>query len=295
MLQSILAVTICAEDLAAVEAAYTRYLNYRVVARGHISPALAAHWHAPLMTGRAYLLLQPESGAEVYLRFVQAAPVAGSAPLQTFGWNATEILVQDPDALAARLADSPFKIVGPPRNLSSNDNIRAMQVLGPAHELLYLTRVEADNSAFKLGRAATEVDHVFIVVCGNPDLETARRFYAAQLQLAVTPPISVRMSVLSKAHGQDPETLHPLAVAELRETGLIELDQYPQQALHRPQRAGELPPGMTLVSFRVESLAEFALETRVLPEAPYNNRRAGVLVGAAGEWIELVEANASLP
>ena len=134
MLQSILAVTICAEDLPAVEAAYSNYLNYRVVERGTVSAALAAHWHAPAMTGRAWLLLQPASGAPVYLRFVQQTHVAGYAPLKTYGWNAAELLVQDPDALAEGLAASPFKIVGPPRNLSSNDNIRAMQVVGPAHE-----------------------------------------------------------------------------------------------------------------------------------------------------------------
>lgn len=290
MLQSILAVTICAEDLSAVEAAYTQYLNYLVVERGMISAELAAYWQAPLMKGRAYLVLQPESGAEVYLRFVQTAPVAGYAPLKTYGWNATEILVQDPDALAERLADSPFQIVGPPRNLSSNDNIRAMQVIGPANELLYLTRVEPGNSAFKLGSATTPVDHVFIVVCGNPELEAARHFYATQLQLEVTPTIGVRMSVLSKAFGQNPETLHPLAVAELLETGLIELDQYPLQAIRRPQHDRELPPGVAMVSFSVESLSGFAASPLALTESFYAGCRAVVLTGAAGELIELVEA-----
>ena len=289
MLQSILAVTICAEDLLAVEAAYTKYLNYHVAARGIVSEALAAHWQAPRMIGREYLLLQPESGAQVYLRFVQAAPVAGYAPLKTYGWNATEILVQDPDALAEQLADSPFKMVGPPRNLSSNDSIRAMQVIGPANELLYLTRVETGSSVFKLGSAATTVDHVFIVVCGNPDLEEARRFYASQLQLEVTPSSGVRMSVLSKAHGLDAEALHPLAVVMLGETGLIELDQYPPQAVRRPQRKGELPPGMALVSFALESLTGIAQSPAVLAESFYVGRRALVLTGAAGELVELIE------
>lgn len=290
MLQSILAVTICAEDLSAVESSYTKYLNYRVAERGTVSETLAAHWRAPLMAGCEYLLLQPESGAKVYLRFVQAAPVAGYAPLKTFGWNATEILVQDPDALAETLADSPFKIVGPPRNLSSNDNIRAMQVIGPANELLYLTHVEPGGSAFNLGSAATAVDRVFIVVCGNPDLEAACRFYAAQLQLEVTPPSGVRMSVLSKAHEQDPEALHPLAVVMLRETGLIELDQYPARAFPRPQRVGELPPGVAMVSFSVESLAGGLVDApTVLTDAFYAGRRAIVLAGAAGELVELIE------
>lgn len=51
---------------------------------------------------------------------------------------------------------------------------------------------------------------------------------------------------------------------------------------------------MAMVSFVVESLDARALPWTVAPrvrtEAPYDGRRAGVLVGAAGEWIELVEA-----
>jgi hypothetical protein len=50
---------------------------------------------------------------------------------------------------------------------------------------------------------------------------------------------------------------------------------------------------MALVSFAVRSLDARALPWAVPPtaraEAPYDGRRAGVLVGAAGEWIELVE------
>ena len=289
MLQSIRAVTICAAELAVIEAAYSHYLDYRVAERGVISTALAAHWGSPLMAGRAFVLLQPASGAEVYLRFIQAEPMSGYAPLRTFGWNATEILVQDPDALAEKLTDSPFQIIGPPRNLSSNDNIRALQVLGPANELLYLTRVEPGNSAFKLGSATTAVDHVFIVVAGQPDLAAARRFYAAQLQLAVTPPIGVRVSVLSRAHGLDPEELHKLAVVELDANGLIELDQYPPQAVVRPQRPGELPPGLALVSFNVVSFGTWAGSAVTLADFPYQGRRAVMVPGAAGELLELIE------
>ena len=65
-------------------------------------------------------------------------------PYTTYGWSASELIVQDVDQLADDLADSPFEIIGPPKNLSFTDDIRAMQVLGPANEILYLTQVK-DN------------------------------------------------------------------------------------------------------------------------------------------------------
>jgi hypothetical protein len=51
--------------------------------------------------------------------------------------------------------------------------------------------------------------------------------------------------------------------------------------------------GAGALAIAVRSLDARALPWAVPPtaraEAPYDGRRAGVLVGAAGEWIELVE------
>jgi hypothetical protein len=47
------------------------------------------------------------------------------------------------------------------------------------------------------------------------------------------------------------------------------------------------------VSFTVSTWPtglEWIAPPRALPQAPYYGRRAGVCVGAAGEWIELIEA-----
>lgn len=297
MLRTIVIVTITASNLAAVEQAYREYLGYEVVERGTISRVLASVWGTPAAIGRPYLLLQPPSGEKVYLRFVQAEPTEGYAPLRTVGWNCTELLVQDVDDLAKKLENSPFQILGPPRNLSSNENIRAMQVLGPANEVLYLTRLKPGQSGFNLGSAKTYVDRVFVVVLGSKDLQAALDFYAQQLKLPVTQPMQVRISVLSKAYGMDPERMHKLALAQLPGRFLIEIDEYPESATRRPQRAGDLPPGMAMVSFEVDSLDALKLEwirpPIKLKQAPYHGRRAAIVIGAAGEWIELIEAPVS--
>jgi hypothetical protein len=237
--------------------------------------------------------MQPESSEKVYLRFVQSDPTEGYAPMSTFGWNATEILVKDPDDLAKKLANSPFRIIGPPRNLSSNENIRAMQVVGPANEVLYLTRVTPSKSAYNLGSAKTYVDYVFIVVVGGKDMEAMRDFYASKMKLPVTKPYEVRISILSNAQGLDPEHRYQLAIAQLPTRFLIEIDEYPQSAVVRPKRKGDLLPGMSIVSFAVKSIDSLGLDLIqppvVIKEAPYNGRRVALTVGAAGELIELIE------
>src|SRR5690606_6641632 len=119
------------------------------------------------MAGRRFVLMQPKSKEEVYLRFVQVDALDGYVPMKTYGWSAIEILVQDPDGLAAKFAHpkSPFKVVGPPRPLGPNSPIRAMQAIGPGNEVLYLTRVPPD---FRGGPAKTPIDRPFIMVVGGP-------------------------------------------------------------------------------------------------------------------------------
>ena len=79
---------------------------------------------------------------------------------------------------------------------------------------------------------------------------------------------------------------------------LIELDQYPEGAISRPIRRGHLPPGIAMVTFAVKSFDGVQLPWKVKPavraEAPYNGRRAGLIIGPAGEWIELVEMGNSV-
>lgn len=296
MLRSIIAVTIAAPELDALESAYVRFLDYRVVERGRIGPALAAAWGAPAAAGRSCVVLQPASGEPVFLRAVQCAPTPGYGPLRTHGWNANEILVADPDALAERLATSPFRIIGAPRPLQINPAVRAMQVIGPAEELCYLTCIPPGASAFALGSARSFVDRTFIAVLGGPDMQRMRAFYADVLGLPVTEPASTAIHVLQAALGLPAEALTLLAIARLPERFLIELDEYPPQALPRPRRPDDLPPGIAMVTFGVESLEPVRAAFVAAPARGagllYGGRRTALLHGAAGEWIELLETGA---
>ena len=290
MLKLILIITTVAPNLSLMEEAYTGPLDYNVVARGQVSRDLAVAWDAPRMVGRDYLLLQPESKARIYLRFVQGDSVAGYGAIKTFGWNATEILVQDPDELAERLRgpDSPFRIVGEPRPLSATSNIRAMQVVGPAEEVLYLTRIPPSNARES---AQTYVDRPFIVILGGPDMQAMRQFYQDVFHVSVSEPGPARMTVLNKAHGFDIERTHPLAMARISPRYGVEIDGYPETATIRAHRHAELPPAMAMVGFEIESLEGLSLAAPAsrIDELPYNGRKVGVMRGPAGELIELIE------
>jgi hypothetical protein len=288
MLKSIVIVTLSVLNLGPVEEAYRDDLDYATVERGTISAELGSIWNAPAASGREFVLMQPASKTEVFLRFVEGPEVEGYAPLTTHGWNATELLVTDPDALAASLADSAFEIVGAPKDLWAAPNApRAMQTLGPGNEILYLTR----NANFA---TETFVDRVFIMVVGGPSMSDFRDYYGSRLGVTVGEATPFSISVISRAQGLPAETTYPLAVGEVSPRFLIEFDEYPDTIGPRPVPSGELPPGTAMVSFYVDDLDQFEVSWNAQPGPiaafPYNGRRAGVTVGPAGEWIELIEA-----
>lgn len=291
MLGPILAVTIAVPDLTVVEQAYAGTLGYEVVERGEISAEISELWDAPAAAGRPYLTMQPASGADMYFRFVESPPVPGYAPLKTYGWNANELLVEDVDAMPERLKDSPFEIIAMPRNLSTTDEIKAMQAFGPSKELTYFTTVK--NPAWGLGQAESFVDRVFIVINGGRTMESHIDFYGKTLGIEVSAPQPVRMSALNAILGFDSEREHPLSTANIGGPFMIELDQYPEGTVPRPVLPGDIPPGISIVSFEVEDLdaipVEFRNKTGSPTGQPYQGSSAGIIVGPNGEWLELIQ------
>jgi catechol 2,3-dioxygenase-like lactoylglutathione lyase family enzyme len=298
MLKSIFIVTTIVRNLTTVETAYTEHLLYQSVERGHIGIQLAETWDAPAMAGKPFVLMQPASGSEVFLRFIEDAAVRTAPPaLTTHGWAATELLVTDPDELARRLEGSAFTVIGPPQDLYPSPTApRAMQVSGPDGEVLYMTRPIPGGSRYDLGVASSFVDRTFIVVVGGPSLDELRRFYRETLGLAVGDPMPFTIGVLSRANSLPPDTPFPLAMAPLSPGHLIELDQYPAATAPRPVAQGHLPPRMAMVTFLADALDGASLRWRSPPRAiaspPYSGRRVGVTLGPAGEWIEIAEHRA---
>lgn len=280
MLGDIRRVTVSAADLSAVEYAYGHYLDYRVTCRGEVSAQAAHAWGAPAAAGAAVLCMRPAAGDDFEFRFIETPAFPDYVPLTTYGWNASEIMVQNVDFMAEKVADSPFEIVGEPRNLSFSDDIRAMQLRGPADEIIYLTEFRNPVPGLSVPVARSAVDRTFIVILGGATMDGLQNFYHDTFGVPKAAAVESRVTTLSKALGVSIETLYPIAALPLQGESLIEVDEMPAQVGPRQQQDGHLPPGIAMVGFACDQVPEAAVSAE---------NGVAVMTGATGELIELFE------
>lgn len=287
------AVTIATPELQSSIDAYQLYLGYELADHDRLTPAMAAQFARPELAGRRYALMLPGGEGQTWLRFIESRPDPAYRPFRHMGWNAAELMVQDTDLAAERVAHSPFRVIGPPADLSISDKIRAMQVLGPSNEGIYLTSFKEKLTAFDVPDAKHFIDRVFIVILGGPSCEAINAFYSRHFGVAAAKAVPSVITVLSAAHELPADTRHMLAALALDGQCYIEADTMPAGTLPRTAAPGELPPGISMVTFLVDRLPDdpslsWLAEPRTLAQAPYHGRRTAVCIGPAGEWIELV-------
>ena len=283
--------TVSVPDVSSWTALYQEWLDYQLVEEGEVPVALAESWGAPGSAGRRYVVMGPASGADVYIRAVEADPVPGYKAMTTYGWNSIEIIIDDVYALHERLKASPFEIVGLPHSLGGGfASIHAMQILGPGEEVLYLTCETGDRDKSTLPIPGSFVDRPFIMILGGPDLDAMAEFYVDNFGMSRFPNFNSSVGMLAKAMGLPEDHVFPLGLLRGRERGNnIELDGYPEQATARPRRNQQLPPGVAMTSFSVDDLGAFDLDFIAKPALLYGDRRAATFIGPAGELTELIE------
>ncbi len=283
----IVCVTVTVPDIDAVENCYIEHLDHRASGHGRITEELADLWEAPAVANSRYLLLSPAAGDDCILRFIESPVDTGYVPFSTYGWNAAEIMVQNVDEMAVRLADSPFEIIGEPQNLSFTDDIRAMQILGPGKELLYLTEFKKQIPGLDTPVARCAVDSVFIVILGGPEMSDLQAYYGQHFGVPPAPVMDSRVKGMSAAFGNSPDHKYPIAALPLLGKNLIEVDEMPQQASPRPAAVGSLPSGIAIVSFASSAGGGRPID---LNEAPYRNAQSvSCAKGPAGELIETIQ------
>ncbi|MEM1091539.1 MAG: hypothetical protein AAGI67_14220 [Pseudomonadota bacterium] len=274
--------TIGVPDLGAAISCYETFLEYE---RRWEGPAgsLAELWSAPALADAPCAELLPRGAQSGFVRFVQVEATPGYVPFRYPGWNAAEIAVADVDALAESLGESPFRILGPPAELSISKDIRAMQVEGPGGELLYLTQIKAPIPGFDLPILERGVGHCFVGIVAGQEGNALKQWYRQQFQLEPDPPlVDARVQGLSLAFDLDRETRHPICALPLAPGYLVEIDQMPA-ADDRPTVAG-VPAGIISMSFSVSELPPGLAAVRL----PGSDASAAKVVGASGEWLELV-------
>ena len=281
--------TIGAPDLKAVETQYGEWLGYAVVERGTIAKELAESWSAPKSAGRPFIVMQPESGTDVFIRAVEIDPVPGYKAMTTWGWNAIEIICDDPDAVYEKLLDSPFTLLGKPKGLKNYPSIRATQFKGPAEDVLYFTAETGDRSNSLLPRPGAFIGRIFIMVVAGPDVNDLQNWYADTFNMARGTINNSPVDLINEAQGLPLGTERPLTILSMSEHGnILELDGYGENTGPRPHNEGQLPPGIAITSVMVESIDDLDIET-ITPPISFGGGRIATVIGPAGELLELIE------
>ena len=287
----ILAATIAVRDLAASVSRYGERLDYHTTEQGRIDAALAESLGAPGMKGRKYAVLGPLSGRHTSLRLIESQAVAQFRSLRSFGWAAIEICVEDVHAVHARLRESRFEIIGPPAAISGLPAIHPMQVKGPDGEVIFLTQIKVPGDG--LYQAAVPIDTLFICVLACRDMPRQARWLSGQLGATLAPEIAIPYRTLSRAFELPADHRHRIATASRDGHLFLEFDQYPDAATVRPTLPDDLPPGISVMTFRHADL-DAVPGPWFAPPAPrqgiiYQGRRTGVLRSPEGALIEVIE------
>ena len=283
-----LTATITSHNIDACAEAWCEYLHQAIDREEAISAAQAEQWGHPALAGSRVLWLRNAEG-EAWLRLIEDSSVATVDPFRHTGWLSLEINVQDVDSLHRDLIDSPFRILGHPADLDISPDIRAMQVMGPAGEVLYLTQIKREVPGFDLPLARSAVDRLFIPVLLANSRDAALETYE-QFPDTSGSRFETRITVINRAHGLTLETRHPVATVQLQGKSLIEIDEYPGLA---PRPAGNtgLASGISMIGFAVEPacLASEAAGDYTLDAGPFAGGTARLLQGSAGELVELID------
>ncbi|MEM8985932.1 MAG: VOC family protein [Pseudomonadota bacterium] len=289
------AATLSVSNLDRSVALYSGWLDYTTVEKGTVTDDLAAAWGAPAAAGRRTAVMAPASGADIFIRFVEADPVATFKPLTTYGWAAIEICVRDVLSVASRMERSPFKIIGPPREIEGLDAIYPMQVMGPDGEVVYLTQIRSNLPAYRLPRAKSMIDHLFILVLGCSDMRASIKWFEDAVGLGLGRVMDIEYTMLAKAFGTPLDELHTISTVIHDKDVFLELDQLPDVAGPRPGPKDALPPGVAMATLKAPDFDAIAGDWAAPPAARdgaiYGGGRSGTLIAPDGTRVEIVETH----
>lgn len=292
------AATLSVSDLDRAVENYTRWLDFTVTESGTLDQDLAASWGASASAGQRFSVLTPASGRDVFLRFVENPPHPDYVPLTSFGWAAIELCVQDVLAANERMEQSPFEIIGPPREIEGLDAIYPMQVKGPDGEIVYLTQIRSDLPAFDLPRAEAFIDRLFILVMGCSDLNGSLDWIEQHIGLQVgRRHMEIVYTMLANAFKLPVDDLHVIATMVHERDVFLELDQYPEPAVIRPGFADHLPQGVaigTVLTPDFETVHNHCKDLWIAPpvireSAIYAGKRSATVKAPDDTLIEVVE------
>ena len=283
----ITAVTITSPDLDRVIDIYSKYLGYRLISSTTVSAEQAKIWDAENIEGSRMIFMSPESSNDFFFRFIEQDIDEDYVPFGTYGWNAAELIVKDVDQSAEKLIGSPFEVIGEPADLSFTDQIRAMQILGPSKEIIYLTQFKSKLDEFDSPSPRCDIDQTFIVILAGENLDQMQSFLHQELSVKKAAPMQSRIRAISKVFDLPEDTKYKSAALAIRDQSLIELDEMPSKAGPRAFRPGYLPSGISIVSFIAHDsgLISKTYDSNI---PSFEKFQASTIKGNSGELIEII-------
>lgn len=284
----VLTSTLNTSDYEGCLSAWCNYLAQKIHLETRLSSIESEKWSASHLTGSRVAWLENDLG-EPWLRIIEDPSAKSFKPFSSYGWLSLEICVEDVDAIYRDLRDSPFKIIGPPADLDVSPDIRAMQVVGPAKEILYLTQIKAHVPGFELPFARCRVDRLFIPVLVAENWENALSVYTSFPQTNGMP-FETKITVLNRYLEFPAHQRHPVATIQLSGENLIEIDQV--TGLESIPGATRLErEGITVMTFALRDFFELtdSSERYIIPNGPFAGKSAVLLRGSSNENIELME------
>lgn len=286
--------TVTVRDVEAAARNYEQWFGYRLAEVGEIDAGLAQSWGAPGHAGRPYRLLQPASGAESFIRFVEGSSSPEEPPMRTLGWSAMEIAIEDVFAANEHLQDSPFAIIGPPKPMESLPTIHPMQVRAPDGELSFLTQILSREPNNGLPRPESFIDHIFIMVAGCSDADRTYAWFEEQIGIEPRMTLEMTYRLINEAFGLPLTNKIRMRTGKAKGLVCFEFDALPEGAEPRRRTGDGLPEGIGLVSVSHPDLGNVPGPWLAPPEhrpgALYGGRRSGTLSGPDGILVEVIEA-----
>lgn len=293
------AATLSVADLDRSIELYCQWLDYSVEEQGELGVDIAASWGAPSATGRRYAVLRPSSGHDIFIRLVENRIHPDFVALRTYGWAAIEICVEDVLKANERILESPFEVIGPPKEIDGLPAIYPMQMKGPDEEIVYLTQIRDDLPAFDLPRAEALIDRLFILVMACSDMKASLEWMSKHVRIDIgRDEMEIVYTMLANAFDLPLEDPHIISTMVHGKDVFLELDQMPPQATSRPHYDGELPQGVAIGTFwhpEFDVIDQQFGDLWITPptvhdSAVYLGKRSGTLRAPDGTLVEIVEA-----
>ncbi len=277
--------------------AWRKLFGYKVRETGYLSSELAETWNAiNNIDSRFAVLANPNYSDSILIRIIENSHPDNYEPLRSFGWSSINIKVSSLPSLITKLEKYGFEIIENKKSENYNStNINILHIKGLSEEIVCLSEYEKNISKIETIKSNNNVPFTFGTSLGIRDIERVQNFYYDKFKIHKNINELIEIESINNAFNLPRDTLHSIAINKIANDSIIELHEYPENAIRRPTMANQLCPGVCHISLSIPSLDMISLywlkEPKNFKEFPYNGKRQATFYGPTGELVELIETN----